>query len=139
MRAAVKASRPPLSFILEDPGHKEYTVWDMRLVKGLELYEDMRSGTGVPIYWDRSDRVVFEAESYTSKSQAALDRAEEKAQNSKSKNYGKRFYAVPKTTDGGPLPTLEEFLEEQEKKRQMSLGNFRLGGEFSNSGWKPSE
>lgn len=133
----MKAQRPPLSFILEDPKHSEYNVWDMRLVKGLELYEDLRAGTGVPIYWDRSDRVVFEAESYTSKSQAALDRAEEKASKSKGKNHGKRFYPVPRTTDGGPLPTLEEFLKEQEAKRQMSAGNFRLDGEFSNSEWRP--
>lgn len=124
-------------FILEDASHTEYNMWDMRLVKAVELYENIRSGSGVPIYWDRSDRVVFEAESYVSKSQAALDRAEEKAANSKTKNYGKVFYPVPRTTDGGPLPTLDEWLVEQEQKRQMMAGNFDLGGQFSNADWKP--
>lgn len=126
-----------MMFILEDPDHSEWTMWDMRLVKGLQLHDDIRNGTGIPIYWDRSDRVVFETEHYISKSQAALDRAEEKARDSKAKNYGKIFYAVPKTTDGGPLPTFQEWTEEQEKKRQMSAGNFRIDGEFSNAGWKP--
>lgn len=134
IRAAVKVSKPPLMFILEDPQHVDWTMWDFRLAKAIEIHADMTQG-GVPIYWDRSDRVVFTAESYVSKSKAALDRAEEKAQKGKSKNYGKVFYPLPRTVDDGPLPTLEEYLEEQRVKKAMSAGNFRINPEspFSNS------
>jgi len=127
--------------IFEAP-EREWTRWDFRLIKALELYDDMKTGTGMPMYWDRSDRVRFELETYTSKSKAVLDRAEEKAAEGKSKNYGKVFYTVPKTMDGGPLPTLEEFLAEQAEKRSRMAGNFRTptGGPreaFSNADWKP--
>ena len=125
-------------FVFEDPNH-EWGKWDFRLAKALELYEDMLVG-GVPIYWDRSDRVNFLTGSYTSKSKAALDRAEEKARESKNKNYGKVFYPIPKTNDGGPLPTLEEWLAEQKLKKQMSAGNITVGGsEFDNAHWTPPE
>lgn len=140
VRAAVKINKPPLAVIFEEP-EREWTRWDFRLVKALEIYEDMKTGTGMPMYWDRSDRVRFETESFVSKSKAVLDRAEERASQSKTKNYGKVFYAVPKTMDGGPLPTLEEFLVEQAEKRARMAGNFRAptapGAAFSNADWKP--
>lgn len=110
IRAAVKAGKPPLMFILEDPSHTEWTRWDIRLAKAFEIHEDLLVG-GIPVYIDRSERVEFDLKSYISKSRAVLDRAEDKARNSKKKNYGKMWYVVPRTTDGGPLPTLEEFLE----------------------------
>jgi hypothetical protein len=125
-------------FLSEDPEH-QWGKWDFRLVKALELRDEMVQG-GVPIYWDRSDRVVFTAEAYVSKSRAALDKAEEKARNSKAKNYGKVFYPVPQTTDGGPMPTLEEWLEEQRAKKGTTAGYnpyAQVGGEFSNANWKP--
>lgn len=107
----------------------------------LQLFEEMQSGTGVPLYIDRSDRVRFETGSFVSRSKAALDRAEEKASQSKTKNYGKVFYPIPVTVDGGPMPTLEEFLEEQRVKKEMSAGNIRISedGKFSNSNWKPKD
>lgn len=112
IRAAVKAGKPPLMFILEDPTHTEWGKWDMRLAKAFELHEDLLVG-GVPLYLDRSERVEFDLKSYTSKSRAVLDRAEDKARSGKKKNYGKVFYVVPRTTDGGPLPTLDEFLAQK--------------------------
>ena len=124
--------QPPLAVILDDPS-RDWTFWDYRLVKALVLSQDMQSGTGVPLYLDRSDRVRFEVGSYVSRSKAALDRAEEKASKGKAKNYGKVFYPIPRTVDGGPMPTLEEFLQEQELKREMSAGNIRIGGQFSNA------
>lgn len=107
-------------------------------MKALVLYDGYMSGTGVPMYIDRSDRVRFDVGSYVSRSKAALDRAEEKAKNSKTKNYGKVFYPIPMTTDGGPLPSLEEFIEEQDTKAQMMAGKIRVGGQFSNDSWNPS-
>lgn len=123
--------------IFEEP-EREWSHWDFRLVKAFQIREEMLMG-GVPIYLDRSDRVRFEVESFVSKSKAALDRAEEKASNSKQKTYGKIFYPVPKTVDGGPLPTLEEWLEEQRRKNAMKVGNIRLGGEFDNAQWSPDQ
>ena len=139
IKAAVSVNKPPLAVILGEPD-RDWTVWDLRLVTALVLHEEMTNGSGIPIYWDRSERVQFEVKSFTSKSKAALDRAEEKAAKGKNKNHGKVFYAVPRTTDGGPLPTLEEFLEQERIKREMSAGNFRVGQDkFSNAGWKPKD
>lgn len=108
-------------------------------MKALVLYDAYMSGTGVPMYIDRSDRVRFDVGSYTSRSKAALDAAEEKAKKGKQKNFGKVFFPIPLTTDGGPLPTLEEFLAEQKLKEEMTAGNIRIDpeGAFSNANWKP--
>lgn len=125
--------------IFNDP-QAEWTDWDYKLIKAFVIYEDYKSGTGVPMYWDRSDRVRFEVGSYVSRSKAALDRAEEKARKAKATSYGKIFYPIPVAVDGGTLPTLQDFLDEQELKRQMSAGNIRVdGGKFGNAGWKPKD
>lgn len=124
--------------IFDDPT-LEWSFWDYRLVKALVLYDNLQQGTGVPLYIDRSDRVRFEVGSYTSRSQAALDKAEEKAKKKKDKAYGKVFYPIPITVDGGPLPTLEDFLDEQDERKQMMAGNIRIAGEFSNQGWEPGD
>lgn len=127
-------------FILEDPTHTEWTKWDLRLAKAFELNADLISG-GVPIYWDRSDRVRFEAGSYISKSRAAVDRAEEKQSKAKTKVYGKVFYPKPVTVDGGPLPTLEEFLEQEKGKanRDNGLNKWAMSGspDVNNANWRP--
>lgn len=139
IRAALNVNQPPLMFIFNDPSHTEWGAWDIRLAKAYALREEMLSG-GVPVYWDRSERVFFDVESYVSKSRAALDRAEERAQKGKKKNYGKVFYPVPRTIDDGPLPTLEEWLEEQRKIKERTTTNFRVkDGPFSNAGWKPRQ
>lgn len=139
IRAAVSISKPPLGVMFDDPAH-EWNVWDYRLVKALQIYDSMMQGN-IPIYWDRSDRVRFEVGSYVSKSRAVLDRAEERAREGKNKNYGKVLYAIPHTIDDGPLPTLEEWLREQEEKRANQAGNFRVSDNapFSNSNWKPKD
>lgn len=117
LEAAALAGQPPLMFILEDPEHTKWGKWDIRLAKALQLRNDLLQG-GVPMYWDRSDRVRFEVDSYISKSKAAVERAEEK-ESKKTKGqkaYGKVFYPKPVTVDGGPLPTLEEFQEEMRER-----------------------
>lgn len=138
IRAAIKVNQPPLAVMFNAP-KAEWTAWDYKLIKALELYDDLKQGTGVPLYWDQSDRVRFELGTFTSKSRAVLDRAEERARDSKSKNYGKTFYVIPETVDGGPLPTLEEYLKEQQDKRAAQAGNFRVKDNtpFSNANWKP--
>lgn len=101
----------------------------------------MMLDTGVPIYWDRSDRVRFEVKSYVSKSRAVLDRARDKAAEGTAKNYGKVFYAEPHVVGEGMLPTLQEFLAEQEAKRKNQVGNLRVKDNtpFSNADWTPPE
>lgn len=124
--------------LFDDPS-LEWSFWDYRLVKALVLYDNLMQGTGVPLYIDRSDRVRFETGHYISRSKAALDRAEEQASKGNSKNYGKVFYPIPVTLDGGPLPTLEEFLEEQALKKSMMAGNIRVGGQFTNEDWESED
>lgn len=97
----------------------------------------MQSGTGVPIYWDRSERVDFEVGIAYSKSRAVLDRAEEREMNSKTKSYGKSFYPIPRSKDGGPLPTLEEWMEEQaaRKAAEAQAKANKPPTPFSNAQW----
>lgn len=138
IRAALAAGKPPLMFILGDPTRVEYSRWDIVLVNALHIHDDMMQG-GVPLYWDRSERVRFTAEHYISKSRAALDAAEDKEKKKKTPTYGKVFYPKPHTTDENPLlPTLEEFLEEQRKKKEMSEGKVRFSNDpHDNAGWTP--
>lgn len=137
----MKAGKPPVQFLIEDPEHREYTKWDFRLAKAYEIYEDMLQGN-VPMYIDRSSRVSFITKSFVSKSKAALDRAEERASKATAKQYGRVFYAVPVTNDGGPLPTLQEYLKEQAEMEagdnvpQGYRSKFATGrAELDNSQW----
>lgn len=75
---------------------------------------------GIPVWWDESDRVTFDAEPRTSKSRAAVDRAQEKASKGKSNPHGRYYVAKPTTIDGGPMPTREEWLEEQSRKAKTN-------------------
>ena len=77
---------------------------------------------GWPIWVDNSDRVSFEVKKRVSKSGAAIEKAQwlaEKAQSKKKGDapppFGQRFYAVPKTVDGEPLPRRKEWLLEQQR------------------------
>lgn len=121
LEAAAAAGMPPLMFLFDDPSHTEWNKWDIRLSKALVIQKGMLQG-GVPIYWDRSSRVRFDVKSYISKSKAAVDRAEEAESKKKTKVHGKVFYPVPVVIDGGALPTLEEFQEEQRQLRMRERG-----------------
>lgn len=109
---------PPVAVILEDPSHKEWTKWDLRLITAIQSYDAMTNDLGVPIHWDRSDRVTFDVGSVKSKSHAAIDRRKEQmAKRNVKEEPGKMYYPIPRTIDGGPMPTLAEFQEEQRRKR----------------------
>ena len=136
IRAAISIGKPPLALVLEEPG-RDWTRWDFRLVKGLIIHDETITSSGVPIYWDRSERVDFEVGVAYSKSKAALDRAEEKEEKSKSKSYGKVFYPIPRTVDGGPMPTMEEWLEERAKHKEAAARIKRKPSPFGNEGWTP--
>ncbi len=102
--------------IFDDPSHKEWDVWDYRLFKAHYILEDWYRD-GVPIWWDESDRVTFDAKARVSKSKAAIERAQEADSKKKSKSYGRYFITEPRVMDGGEMPTREEWLAEQESKR----------------------
>lgn len=72
-----------------------------------------------PIWIDESDRVTFDVKKKISKSRAALDRDE--IATSKKKSYkpvpGQYTFAVPRTIDGGPMPSFLEWAEEQANKQ----------------------
>jgi hypothetical protein len=90
-------------------------MWDYRLIKAHYLLEDWYRD-GIPIWWDESDRVTFDAKARFSKSRAATERAQEADGKKKAKSYGKYYIVEPKVMDGGELPTRDEWLEEQYKK-----------------------
>jgi len=71
----------------------------------------------MPIWWDESDRVTFDAKARISKSKAAIERAQEADSKKKSKSHGRYFIAEPRLMDGDEMPTRQEWLEEQEKKK----------------------
>ncbi len=91
-------------------------MWDYRLIKAHHLLEDWYRD-GVPIWWDESDRVTFDAKARVSKSRAAVERASEASNKKNSKSYGVYFIAEPRTMDDGEMPTRAEWLEEQEIKK----------------------
>lgn len=107
--------------ILRDPGRKEYGRWDLLLASALHIHDGLLRGN-IPIYWDESDRVAFDVHVGLSKSRAAIDRREERDQKSKVDMKGKYYYAVPRVTDGGALPTMEEWLEERARKKGKDTG-----------------
>jgi hypothetical protein len=111
------AGVPPTAIILRDPGHKEYTKWDLKMVAALHIYDDLMRGS-VPVYWDESDRVRFVVKTGVSKSSKVIQAAQERDEKNKSKDTkGLYYYAVPETIDGGPLPTIEEWAKERAAKQ----------------------
>jgi len=102
--------------MFSDPSHKEWTVWDYRLFKAHFILQDWYRD-GIPIWWDESERVTFDAKPRISKSRAAVERAQDASnKNNKKSVPGRYFVAEPKVIDGGELPTRKEWMEEQEKK-----------------------
>jgi hypothetical protein len=88
---------------------------------------------GIPIWWDESDRVGFEAQARISKSRAAIERAQESASKNKKSVPGKYFVANPILIEGDEMPTREEWLLEQEEKRGHNVYNkFSSGNENVN-------
>lgn len=71
----------------------------------------------MPIWWDESDRVTFDAKGRVSKSRAAVEKASEIDGKKKTKSHGLYFIAEPRTMDQGAMPTRQEWLEEQEAKK----------------------
>lgn len=63
-----------------------------------------------------------------SKSRAAIERAQESSTaNGKKAIPGRYFVAEPKVIDGGEMPTLHEWVEEQERKSGMSAPVTKFG------------
>lgn len=120
----------------------DWIDWDYALASAWQLHEDMIDvNRGLPIHHIQSKRVKVVAELYTDK----IDEAIDKAQAAKGENWkpkpGQHWIPRLKTVDGGELPTLEEFFEEQEEKTSPSFigDNSRivdddLGGAETDSG-----
>lgn len=102
--------------IFSDPSHDKWNEWDYKLFKAHYILEDWYRD-GVPIWWDESDRVTFDAKARVSKSRAAIERAQEADSKKKNKTHGRYFVAEPRVMDGGEMPTRDEWLEEQNNKK----------------------
>lgn len=89
---------------------------DLKLIKAYYLKQQFAQD-GYPVWIDRSDRVTFEVKSFVSKSAAAIERRQARDAESEQKNYGKRYYAVPVVIDGGEMPTMREYMDEQARLR----------------------
>lgn len=96
--------------------HEKWVEWDYKLFKAHYILEDWYRD-GIPIWVDESDRVTFDAKARVSKSRAAIERAQEADGKKKSKSHGRYFIAEPRVMDGGDMPTRDEWLEEQERKK----------------------
>jgi hypothetical protein len=108
-----------LAVILEDVSHTDWTVWDYRLYKAHHILQDWYRD-GIPIWVDESDRVTFDAKAKVSKSRAAIERAQDvSSKGNKKPVFGRYFVAEPKVMDGGDMPTLVEWLDEQEEKTKF--------------------
>jgi hypothetical protein len=132
LKAAVEAGLPPTAVVFNDPNHKEWTEWDFKLLKAHHLVQDWYRD-GIPIWWDESDRVTFDAKARVSKSRAAIERAQEAASKNKKPAPGRYFIAEPRVMDGGELPTRDEWLKEQVAKnsaKPVSKFNNDSGGKI---------
>lgn len=94
-------------------------MWDYRLIKAHYLLQDWYRD-GIPIWWDESERVTFDAKARISKSRAAVERAQESDAKKKNKSHGRYFIAEPRLMEGDEMPTREEWLEEQERKKAIT-------------------
>jgi hypothetical protein len=97
-------------------------MWDYRLLKAQYILNDWYRD-GVPIWWDESDNVTFEAEARISKSKAAIERAQEKAGKAKRTVHGRYFVAKPIAIGGKEMPTRGEWIEEQNIKKGVKKSN----------------
>ena len=117
VRAAVNAHLPPKQVIFNDPSHTEYDYWDLKLLKAYYFAQDFIR-EGIPVWWDESDDVMFEVDKRVSRSRAAITRAE-KQETGKGKEapHGRYYVPKPKTRGGVPMPTFEDWIKEQERKK----------------------
>jgi hypothetical protein len=60
--------------------------------------------------------VTFDAKGRTSKSRAAIERAQESDSKKKSNAKGRYYVAEPRVMDGGEFPTRDEWLREEAAK-----------------------
>lgn len=131
LKAAVESGQPPVAVIFSDEKHRKWTMWDYRLLKAYHMLQDWYRD-GVPIWWDESERVTFDAKARVSKSRAAIERAQEASTKGNKKAVpGRYFVAEPKVIDGGEFPTRDEWLAEQAKKSgsNQSVSKFAGGGD----------
>ena len=113
--------------IFSDPSHDKWDEWDYKLFKAHYILEDWYRD-GIPIWWDESDRVTFDAKARVSKSRAAIERAQEADSKKKNKTHGRYFVAEPRVMDGGEMPTRDEWLEEQNNKKGVVRERPARGG-----------
>ena len=106
LKFAVDIGHPPTAVILNDPTHTKWTALDYRLAKAYQLRQSYGE---VPPWIDRSDRVAWDAKTFISKSAAAIERKQDKQ---KKPVPGMRYYAVPRTVDDGPMPTMREYFDD---------------------------
>lgn len=114
----MESGQPPSAVIFNDPEHKEWTVWDFKVFKAHYILQDWYRD-GIPVWWDESDRVTFDAKARVSKSRAAIERAQDASSKNKKPTPGRYFIAEPRVMDGGELPTRDEWLEEEAIKSGM--------------------
>ena len=91
-------------------------MWDYRLIKAHYILQDWYRD-GIPLWWDESDRVTFDAKPRISKSRAAIERAQDAESKKKKKTNGRYYVAEPRLMEGDEMPTRKEWVEEQEKKQ----------------------
>ena len=113
MKAAVYSGQPPLAIIFNDTSHDTWDEMDYKLFKAHYILEDWYRD-GVPLWWDESDDVTFNAKARVSKSRAAIERAQDKE---KKKVPGKYYVAEPVAMNGKDLPTRDDWIIAQAKKR----------------------
>jgi hypothetical protein len=107
------------SFTGEVDGYAHWLDVDYALATAMQVVEDYTDNeTGHLVFVEQSDRVTFDASKYTKKSIAAVER---RTKGSAKKPYeaspGERWRTIPRVMDGGVLPTLFEWLAEQDRKK----------------------
>lgn len=122
IKTSIATGQPVTALLLHEP-NRARTKWDDLIITASHLLEQYEVD-GWPVWIEESPRVVFEGKFRVSKSIAAIEKKqwemrENKGKNDKRPKFGRQFYSVPKTLDGGPLPTRAEWLEMREKKTNV--------------------
>lgn len=94
-----------------------WTDWDYLLAECVQFIEDYTTQEGHLAWESESERVTFDARRKINKARAAIDRKTKGSEKNPYKPYDGEYWVTdPVLMRGDDWPTLDEWLEEQNRK-----------------------
>lgn len=124
IEAAARFNKPPFQLMFGEEEWPLWTKYDSLISVAYERYQRYQTSDGHPIFWDQSQRVKASVKTYKSKAKAAMDEWDD-TQSKKLEAMRKTNphahlergivpYVIFEAIDGGPMPTLEEWVTSRE-------------------------